>query len=86
MGSPHLGCTHVPSGGDLGAVISPSEREMALAARPLTAARPSETVAATPPALALGVILSAQLLVVLNVSIVAIIVGRGDLCAQRGLG
>jgi EmrB/QacA subfamily drug resistance transporter len=81
MGSTHLGCTQVPSGGEFGAVISPSEREMAHAARLLTAARPSETVAATPPALALGVILSAQLLVVLNVSIVNVALPsiQGDL-------
>ena len=70
MGSPHLGCTHVPSVGELEAVVSPPERDMARPARSLTAARPSETVTATPPALALGAILCAQLLVVQNVSIV----------------
>src|SRR5256884_5385610 len=43
---------------------------MARAARPLTAVRAGEAAAATSAALALGVILSAQLLVVLNVSIV----------------
>src|SRR5262245_18700867 len=56
-------------------------RAMNGAARPLTATRPGETVAATPRALALGVILSAQLLVVLNVSIVNVALPsiQGDL-------
>jgi hypothetical protein len=49
------------------------------AARTLTATRPSEMAAATP--LALGVILSAQLLVVLNVSIINVALPsiQGDL-------
>src|SRR5262249_33113572 len=48
---------------------------------PLTVIRAGETAAATPLALALGVILSAQLLVVLNVSIlnVALPSIQGDL-------
>ena len=46
-----------------------------------TATRAGETAAATPPALALGVILSAQLLVVLNISIVNVALPsiQGDL-------
>ncbi len=48
---------------------------------PLTATRAGETAAAAPPALALGVILSAQLLVVLNISIVNVALPsiQGDL-------
>ncbi len=47
-----------------------SERATADAARPLTAKRAGETTAATSPGIALVAILSAQLLVVLNVSLV----------------